>query len=233
MGDNSRTPFNTKQIRSAFVSKVYSILFVQLLVATGIVALFSLHKPTKDYFATTGAYWIYVALAAGLIVYFAFICVETTRRSFPLNFILLFILTLAYGFIAGIFSARFQTVTVLSAFGATAVATLVVIILAKYSPFDITTCGCALCILAFVHMIGAFLLILILVPAGYANTASLLIAGTGAFLVSLYLLFDLQLIMGGRTLEISPEEYILASVMLYIDIINLFQYMLILFGSRD
>jgi FtsH-binding integral membrane protein len=205
---------------------------MQLLIATAIVAWFSLDKGTKDYFNTTGGYWLYVAMAAGLIVYFVLVCVESSRRSYPLNFILLLVLTLAYGLIAGIFSARFQTVTVLSAFAATAVATLVVILLAKFSPFDITTCGCALCVLAMVHLFGSLLLIIILVP-NHAGVASLLIAGTGAFLVSLYLLFDLQLIMGGRTLELSPEEYILAAAMLYIDIINLFQYMLILFGGRE
>lgn len=225
--------FNTKQIRSAFVTKVYSILLFQLVVATFIVAWFSLHEPTKNYFKGSGYWWLYVASAVGIVVYLVLICIESTRRSFPTNFILLLVLTLAYGLVAGIFAAHFQTITVLCAFGATAFATLVIILLAKFAPFDITTCGCALFVLALVHIFGSLILILVLVPMGYGSTASLLIAGVGAFLVSLYLLFDLQLIMGGRTMELSPEEYILAAAMLYIDIINLFQYMLILFGGRD
>lgn len=228
--DPSRSLFSTKEIRAAFVSKVYSILFVQLLVASALIAWFTLHEPTKNYFKQWGALWLYAALAVGMVVYFVLLCVESTRRSFPINLILLALLTLAFGLIAAVFSARFETVTVLCAFGATALATLVVMLLAKFSPFDITDCGCALCVLGLVHVVFALVLTLVLVPT---NTASLLIAGSGALLVSIYLLFDLQLIMGGRTVELSPEEYILAAVMLYIDIINLFQYMLILFGSRE
>ena len=232
MGHSDRSLFNSKDIRSAFVSKVYSLVFVQLVFATALIAWFTLHEPTRNYFQSTGQYWLYVALAVGMITFLVLACVESARRSFPLNFVMLFLITVSYGLIAAIMSARFETITVLSAFSATAFATLVVVLLAKYSPFDMTTCGCGLCVLALIHMIASIILILILVPQGYASTASLIIAGSGAFLVSLYMMFDLQLIMGGRSAELSPEEYILGAVLLYIDIIQLFQYMLILF-ARD
>lgn len=233
MGNPQGTLFDSKAIRANFISKVYSILFFQLLFASALIAWFTFHEPTKSYFKQTGALWLYAALAVGMIVYFILICIESTRRSFPMNFILLALLTVAYGLIAAIMSARFSAVTVLCAFGATAFATLSIIILAKFSPFDLTTCGCGLFVLGLIHLVVSLLLIIILVPMGYANTSALIIAGLGAFLISLYMMFDLQLIMGGRSAELSPEEYILAAVLLYIDIIQLFQYMLILFGSRD
>lgn len=233
MGNPQFNGFDHKSIRSAFVTKVFSILAVQLIFASALIAFFSLHQPTKNYFLTHGDVYLYVALGVGIVVFLILVCVESSRRSFPLNFILLSLLTLAYGFMAAMLSARFDTYTVLCAFGATAFATVVIMLLAKYSPFDITTCGCGLCILALVHLIASIILMLVLVPLGYAQIASLVIAGFGAFLVSLYMLFDLQLIMGGRSNELSPEEYILGAVLLYIDIIQLFQYMLILFGSRN
>lgn len=233
LGEPERTLFNTKAIRSAFVSKVYTILFFQLLIASVLIGLFTFHEPTRQYFLKSGDIWLYVSLGVGMVSVLILACVESARRSFPINFILLSVLTLAYGLIAAIFSARFDTVTVLCAFGATAFATLVIMLLAKYSPFDMTTCGCALCVLGLIHFFAAILLIVILVPLGYAKVTSLIIAVSGAFLVSLYMVFDLQLIMGGRSVELSPEEYIMGAVMLYLDIINLFQYMLIIFGSRD
>lgn len=230
---DTRSLFSGKDIRAKFVSKVFSILFFQILAATVLIAWFSLHQPTKNYMLQVGSYYLYAAFGVFLVVYFVLICIEPARRTFPWNFLLLALLTLSYGLIAAIFSARFQTVTVLCAFGATAFATLVMILLAKYSSFDITTCGCGLCVLALVHLIATIVLTLVLVPMGYGSTASYLIAGFGAFLVSLYMLFDMQLIMGGRRLELSPEEYILGATLLYIDIIQLFQYMLILFAGRD
>lgn len=225
--------FNTKDIRSQFVSKVFSILFVQILVASVIIAWFTLHDETRHYMQQYGATYLYVAFGVAFVTLLILTCVQSTRRNFPTNFILLTVITISFALIAAITAARFQTITVLCAFGTTAFATLVLILLAKYSPFDITTCGCALCVLLLVHLISAILLTVILVPLGYAKTASIFIAAGGALLVSLYMVFDLQLIMGGRSLEISPEEYIMASLTLYIDIINLFQYMLILFGSRE
>jgi len=233
IGNPTFNGFDNKRIRSQFVSKVYSILTVQLLATSALIAWFTLHQPTKVYFQQSGAPWLYAALGVGMVVYFVLICIESTRRSFPLNFILLTLLTISYGLIAAVLSSRFNTITVLCAFGATALATIAVMLMAKYAPFDITTCGCGLCILGLLHLIVGLLLIVILVPLGYASTASLLIAASGAFLVSLYMLFDLQLIMGGRANELSPEEYILGAVLLYIDIIQLFQYMLILFGRNE
>lgn len=197
-----------------------------------LIGLAALHEPTRNYFQQSGPWFLYGALILGLSVFFILVCVESSRRSFPLNFILLSLLTLAYAFMAAVLSSRYETITVLLAFGTTALATFAIILLAKFSPFDMTTCGCGLCVLAILHMVASLLLIA-LIPAAYASTASLLIAGLGAFLVSLYLMYDLQLIMGGRSAELSPEEYILGAVILYIDIINLFQYMLILFGSRE
>lgn len=214
------------------MSKVFSIVAVQLLFSAALIAWFTLHQPTKDYFLVSGQPWLYSALGVGLVVFLILSCVDSARRSFPLNFGLLTLLTLAYGLIAAILACRYNTNTVLCAFAATAFATIVVILLAKYSPFDLTTCGCGLCVLGLLHLLATMILLLVLVP-DYAETASLIIAGLGAFLVSLYMLFDLQLIMGGRSVELSPEEYILAAALLYIDIIQIFQYMLILFGGRD
>jgi FtsH-binding integral membrane protein len=50
-----------------------------------------------------------------------------------------------------------------------------------------------------------------------------------------YLVFDTQLMMGGKhRYSLSPEEYIFAALNLYLDIINLFLYILSIIGmSRD
>ena len=50
-----------------------------------------------------------------------------------------------------------------------------------------------------------------------------------------YLVFDTQMMLGGKhKYSISPEEYIFAALNLYLDIINLFLYILAIIGSaRD
>ena len=60
-----------------------------------------------------------------------------------------------------------------------------------------------------------------------------LYAALGAILFSVYIVVDTQLIMGGKhRLAISPEEYIFAALNLYLDVINLFLFLLRLFGNN-
>lgn len=223
-----RSLFSAKEIRAQFVSKVFTILFGQLVVAVGLIAWFSFHEPTTEYMKLNGPYYFLGAFGITFVTLIILRCVESARRTFPVNFILLAVITVAFGLMAAIGATQYEKESVFGAACATAVATLVIALLAKYSSLDITTCGCALLVLGIVHL-SAALLLAILLPS---QTTSVIIASSGAFLVSLYMLFDLQLIMGGRQLEISPEEYIMAALILYIDIINLFQYLLILFGNR-
>ena len=57
-------------------------------------------------------------------------------------------------------------------------------------------------------------------------------ASLGALLFSCYLVFDTQMMMGGKhKYSISPEEYIFAALNLYLDIINIFLYILALVGG--
>ncbi|CAF2906183.1 unnamed protein product, partial [Rotaria sp. Silwood2] len=57
-------------------------------------------------------------------------------------------------------------------------------------------------------------------------------AGLGAVAFSIFLAVDTQLIMGGKRHEISAEDHVFASLMLYIDIVYIFLYILTLFGNR-
>jgi len=55
-------------------------------------------------------------------------------------------------------------------------------------------------------------------------------AAVAAVLFSLYLIYDLQLIMGGKTLELSPDDYVAASLSIYLDVINIFLALLTIIG---
>ena len=56
----------------------------------------------------------------------------------------------------------------------------------------------------------------------------------GALIFSLYIVYDTQLMMGGKhKYSLDPEEYIFASLNLYLDIINLFLFILRIVGSSN
>ncbi|CAF4903339.1 unnamed protein product, partial [Rotaria sp. Silwood2] len=58
-------------------------------------------------------------------------------------------------------------------------------------------------------------------------------AGVGAVVFSIFLAVDTQMIMGGKRHEISAEDHVFASLMLYIDIVYIFIYILSLIGNRE
>ena len=54
----------------------------------------------------------------------------------------------------------------------------------------------------------------------------------GAVVFSLYLVYDTQLLMGGKhRYSISPEEYIFAALSIYLDVLNIFLYILMIVGG--
>lgn len=67
------------------------------------------------------------------------------------------------------------------------------------------------------------------------KTMSLIYGSFGALIFSIYLIYDTQMMMGGKhKYSISPEEYIFAALNLYLDIVNIFIYILTIIGAtRD
>jgi FtsH-binding integral membrane protein len=60
----------------------------------------------------------------------------------------------------------------------------------------------------------------------------LVYCGIGVLIFSIYLIYDTQMMMGGNhKYSISPEEYIFAAIAIYLDIINIFLYILRIVGA--
>merc|ERR1719188_254511 len=72
--------------------------------------------------------------------------------------------------------------------------------------------------------------IALLFPA--SRTLNLVYASIGCIIFSLYIIYDTQLMVGGsHKYSLSPEEYVFAALNLYLDIINLFMYILQIIGN--
>lgn len=108
---------------------------------------------------------------------------------------------------------------VLMALGICTVVTLSLTLFACQTKYDFTLLHSGiftLCVILFIVTISS-----VFFP--YNKLVQLIIAGFGAFLFSLFLIYDTQLIVGGdHKYSFSPEEYVFATLTLYLDIINLF-----------
>lgn len=221
--------FSDESIRKGFIRKVYSILTVQLSVTLAIICLFVFHQPTRRW-VLQHHQLVWVALIVLFITMIAMACCESVRRSSPMNFIFLGIFTLAQSFMLGVMSAVYDPELVLMAVGITAAVCLGLTIFAFQSRWDFTVMGGVLFVAAIILML--FGLVAMFFPG---KTITLVYASFGALLFCVYLIYDTQMMMGGKhKYSISPEEYIFAALNLYLDIVNIFIYVLTILGaSRD
>lgn len=116
------------------------------------------------------------------------------------------------------------------ALGITAAVCLALTIFAMQTKIDFTMMGGILLACMVVFMIFGIVAIFF-----KGKIITLVYASIGALLFSVYLVYDTQLMMGGdHKYSISPEEYIFAALNLYLDIVNIFIYILTIIGaSRD
>jgi FtsH-binding integral membrane protein len=227
-GDEQFNAFGAKSVRLAFIRKVYGILSAQLIITFGFVLVFALNEDTKAWAAKpANSGLILVAFMITMVSLFSLMCCGDMRKKFPHNFICLGIFTMAQSLSLGLITARYQTHIVVMAIAITAVVCVSLTIFAMQTKIDFTIySGMAFVALIVLTLMG-FMLMFIRLPM-----LQIVYSGVGALLFSFFLLIDTQMIMGGNRRDVlSPEEYILAVMMLYMDIINLFLHILSLLNS--
>ncbi|XP_057374723.1 protein lifeguard 1-like [Daphnia carinata] len=223
--DNSFS-FSEKAIRMAFIRKVYAILMVQLTVTMGCIAVFVFVQPIACYSKTHPQLMI-GALVMSIVLLITLVCYSDFRRRWPLNFIMLGSFTLCEGFLLGTLSSHYETKEVLIAAGICTAVCLALTLFSIQTKWDFTAMGGILLALVVVLLIAGIFAIFM-----RGQIAQLIYASLGALVFSAYLVFDTQLMLGGKhKYSISPEEYIFAALNLYLDIVNIFIYILAIFGG--
>ncbi|XP_035020037.1 protein lifeguard 1 [Hippoglossus stenolepis] len=218
--------FSDAVIRRGFIRKVYLTLMIQLLVTVGIICAFLYWVTLREWALDT--YWLsYCMMAVVMVLIVALSCCNNLRRRVPLNFIALGLFTVAEGLMLGSVAVYFDAEAVLWAVGATALVSFALTLFAMQSKWDFTAANGSLWVFAWTLFSFAMLCAILRSQYLYIVYACL-----GTLLFSLYLVFDTQLILGGkhRKYELSPEEYVFAALNLYLDIVSLFLLLLQLIG---
>lgn len=227
-GEDKEESFSDKNIRRAFIRKVYAILMVQLLITGGIIALF-LYEENIARFSQEHPEMLYVSMAFTLVLTIVLACCHDLRRRWPMNFILLITFTVFEGWLLGTVCSLFQIEDVLIAAGICAAVCLALTIFAFQTKWDFTGLGGILLASLVILMMFGFMAV---VYGG--EILHLVYSALGALVFSFYLVYDTQMMIGGNhKYSISPEEYIFAALSIYLDVIQLFLYILQMFGSSD
>jgi FtsH-binding integral membrane protein len=224
---SSYLAFQDKLVRHGFIRKVYAILSLQLLVTFGAALLFTYTKSIRDYVQTDGVWLFYTAWVMTLVAVITLACCGNARRTYPTNYILLAFVTVCEAYLVATVASFYTSASVVMCVGITCILAGALTLFACQTKYDITTAsGTLFSFLLALIMLGFLQLIF---PGEFLST---LIAVGGALLFSAYIVYDTQVLMSGKKFQLSPDEYVLAALQLYLDIINLFLYLLMLFGKR-
>ncbi|XP_061531760.1 glutamate receptor, ionotropic, N-methyl D-aspartate-associated protein 1b (glutamate binding) [Phycodurus eques] len=213
-----------KTIRRAFIRKVFLVLTAQLTVTFFFVMVFTFVGAIKVFAQEN--FWPYiVSYVTFFVCTCAISCCGNLRRKHPWNLVALSILTLSMSYMVGMIASYHETEIVVIALGITAVVCFTVVIFSLQTKYDFTSCHGVMFVCLVVLVLFGLLCIII-----RNRILDIFYAGLGALLFTCFLAVDTQLLLGNKELSLHPEEYVFAALNLYTDIINIFIYILAIFG---
>ncbi|NXK93935.1 LFG4 protein, partial [Formicarius rufipectus] len=201
-------------IRMAFLRKVYSILSIQVLLTTVTSAIF-LYSSAVQAFVHERPALLLISVFGSLAI---IVALTLYRHQHPVNLYLLLGFCSLIDTLPFLFTVSFYDVSiVLQAFILTTAVFLGLTAYTLQSKRDFSKFGAGLFACLWILIFSGFLRLFF-----YSETIELVFAAAGALLFCGFIIYDTHLLMH----KLSPEEYILAAINLYLDIINLFLHLL-------
>ncbi|GLD50767.1 protein lifeguard 1-like protein [Lates japonicus] len=206
---------------SSFDDKtVFSILTLQLLFTFSVVCVFTFSTVVKK--AVHINLWAYISsfIIFAVVAITLSYCKSFSRRH-PWNIVGLVVVTLSLSYMVGTIASFHNTTAVVITMGATLAISLAIIAFSAQTRYDFTIFYGILLVLAMdLIMFGFFCTFY------YSYITDIAYGCLGALLYSLFLMIDCQLMMGMMSFRLDPEEYINAALMIYLDIVLIFLYLL-------
>ncbi len=171
---------------------------------------------------------VYVCAFLTIVLTYALVCYRKVARTVPINFILLFIFTLCESYIVAFITSMYEPQTVLIATALTAAIVIGLTLYAIFTKTDFTTCGGILVVCLVALIVGGIIGIFI-----KNKWFHLILSILGVILFGIYLVYDTQLTIGKNSRAYSIDDYIVAALNLYIDIIQIFLELLKIIGSLE
>lgn len=205
-----------KEIRLNFIRKVLGILGAQLFLTT-LFCIFSMTSKAFLEFQKRNIGLFFLCLIGSIVIMVLLYCFDYLVRKVPNNYIMLGLFTFfesyMVSFICGVSNPR----TVLMAALMTFSMVIALGLYAFHTKTDFTLQGGAL----FVFGCG-FLMLTIFGLFTNNKFFHIFLCVIGIILFGFYLIYDIQLILGNKTIMLDTDEYIIGALILYTDIISLF-----------
>lgn len=206
-------------IRLGFLRKVYGILSAQLLFTTLVAVLFIAVEPIRPFIKANN--WLILVLAISSIA--LIVGMSVMRNVVPHNYIMLAAFTVVESILVGCVVIEYEVSSVIEAFAMTCAVTTGLTLYTCQSKRDFSHWGAGLFAGLMVLLMFSFLSVFLPSEPFMRGVCAM-----GAILFSLYIIYDTSMIMN----KVSPEEYIHAATILYLDILNLFLHILRAMGRQ-
>lgn len=211
-----------------FVRKVYSILCCQLTLTSAFIFLVQSDYHVRNFCIVNNAIAI-IACVLSLVFLFMLVC--CFHRSHPINYALLFGFTVCETYMVGGLTASYDPKTVMMAGLATALVSISLTIYAMKTKVNIEIFY-AMTFVIYLAMLPLIIISFVI----QLKALYILYCCLGLLFYSIFLIIDTMTIVKGKSLggyECSHDDAILGALMLYIDIIMIFVYLLRLLGGGN
>lgn len=240
--------FLTRDSRTSFIARVYGILGIQLGFTALVCILFGTYPPLTNIFnprtltARTSPllYMPLVGVFVSMIAFFRVASSPNARHKSPNKWWWLTIFTLGESLFIGPISSLYTIRSVITAMGATALATVTVSMytMAQKNPkYDLSQWGATLS--SWTTILLVYLLFGVAqnvgwLPAGFLPYSDMLYSLFATFLFTLYLAYHTKLIVGGKhaKYQMNEKDYVFGAMALYADIVRIFLHILEIIGKE-
>lgn len=217
-----------RQIFKGFLVKVYGILSAQLIITLFFIFLFQ-KQSIKTYFNENSGMAAFLNLIAVVVFFAGLIMISVNPnlgKKVPLNYLSLFIITICMSLMCALFAINYSFPIVLFCVLLTIISSVTITVYAYYTDTDWRyTRGLVAVILS--QCIGFILMVFIL----NITFLEMVVCFFFTLLFGVYLVYDTQVIMRKYGEVYSIDDYIYASLEIYLDIARLFLAILSAIGK--
>lgn len=212
--------------RVQFIRKVYGILFAQLSTTALWITIVAINQEFFLNFLTKRIELIMISVILNIATLITLCCSRQLARTVPINYILLSIFTTSFSYMTSLTTVMFEPADIMIAGILTAAMTAGLSLYALKTEIDYSEMSSFLWSLVLTLIFSVIMVLLL--PS---KLMQIVIGLLGACILSVYIIFDTQIIIGGRYAALSIDDYIFAAMMLYLDVMRLFLEILRLLGK--
>eukprot|EP00921_Rhytidocystis_pertsovi_P009351 GHVQ01015044.1.p1 GENE.GHVQ01015044.1~~GHVQ01015044.1.p1 ORF type:complete len:247 (+),score=8.78 GHVQ01015044.1:403-1143(+) len=211
-----------REARNGFIRKVYGLVCALLSVAAAF-CFCCVYIPSLQQWIVKDGLWLVITCTVLFVIIGLFLsCYQPLASSYPYNYICLFSFAACLSVMLGAVTASTSPYIVAQAVLGTAVVVGGLTLFAFQSRYDFTSWYGALtcCLLAFL----VFGLLTLFFRKN--RWLDIVYCTLGILLFSAYIIMDTALIIGRGKMSFTEDDYIIAAMILFVDIINMFMHIL-------